>query len=1091
MPRRPRPANRAYPKSKGIESTPKSHVAEKPQATKRSFEQIDADSESSDEDEGHNSEFEQGSSRDNSPIPDEGSDNGSDDDENADAPRVVQWEDDEEEFLDDDSGDETDEEKNIHEDLQDIPLGALRKAQQVLSRAQPDSDDSESESDSDDEPEEITGKGKAKEKVEWSTAPRKDIAKRSNKHAPTEVTSKRPVSRKRIVVDVPKVVPRDPRFLPTAGEFSSDKFHQNFAFLAENHKKELATLKETLKHARKLLANSPRDQRTEREHEVYRLEQAVKRAESMVNKDRLDRVSREALRHAKKTEAEKQQQGKGQWFMKKKDKQELLVKARYDALAKEGGQRAVKKAIEKKQKKEGQKEKRSRPFAKEGNSSLLLLPSQRLLTMSFHADSEQTTQDIYRGDPPQQAPINDDIVSISTNSSSSSSSSSASSALGGRFGGIAAKLELAITRWARNVRGIDSSSSDSSSTTSSSRSSVVTLTKSQMARRRNRRPSISSLRTLQSERDIAAHITRMKALEQSRKIPRQFALYIPPSIATASKPLHAPSNTFDKPQTDSPDRRVTWSTSLPLILAQLDLAMKKAGRRRRVRHRDRISTSQPPIARSISSSPGKSLVFQGPSKARSTSLSRRGRKGKDKESLTGHRHIKPSTIQEEPQPKAQAWFLDVANPTWADLRAIGKVRSMITQDPREKLELFTKLGYYFISFRAIESSETREKLRREGGLLDEAGNPIAVDEFSTGEANVYLVVFKEGICCFHYTDVSEHTDRVRNRMVLLEEVVNMSSDRVIDWICHNILDSIVDSFFPYLERIEKEVVGIDNLVYSDDPEVLETTNLSNNILPLPNVNSTHHSDKEKIYGPHYSLAKVIAGSREKEKYSEAQRIRDSFRPRFVSPRLTLPLVLRRLKRRVGAVWKHLRKKPEQAPSARQQVLRRMAKVRKLVTVLGRLLATKSDVITQIQKRLITTGRSRTDHNPENFELAIYMGDVQDHILTLQHALSHYERMLSQSHPTYLSQLRTTFAGSKSGTDKNLLYLTVVSIAVLCLQPLTGLFSLNINVPHNVREPGGPLNVFGIVIALAIVIFCAYVYLVRSWWLQAKKRRTRL
>ncbi|KAF9040578.1 hypothetical protein BJ165DRAFT_1549223 [Panaeolus papilionaceus] len=720
--------------------------------------------------------------------------------------------------------------------------------------------------------------------------------------------------------------------------------------------------------------------------------------------------------------------------------------------------------------------------------------------MSLNANpSNDNDQDIYRGEPPtthRQIVNNDDIASISTNSSSSSSSSSASSGLGGRLGGIAAKLELAITRWARNVRGIDSSSSDSSSTTSSSRSSVVTLTKSQMARRRHRRPSISSLRTLQSERNIAAHITRMKALEQSRQIPRQFALYIPPSIASPSKHHHTSRNTFERLQTEAHDRRVTRSTSLPLILTQLDLAMKKMGRRRRVRQRNRVSTSQPP-ARATSSSPVKSLVFQGPSKSRSASLSRRGRKGKDKEQLPTHRHPKPTTILEEPQPKAQAWFLDVSNPTWADLRAIGKLlhihpltlEDILQQDPREKLELFTKLGYYFISFRAIESSETREKLLREGGLLDSSGNPIVMDEYSTGEANVYLVVFKEGICCFHYTDVSEHTDRVRNRMVLLEEVVNMSSD----WICHNILDSIVDSFFPYLERIEQEVVNIDNIVYSANPEAIEAPNLSTSALPLPHVNPPIRSERETKFDLSYTLTNMMSASKEKEKYSEAQRIRNSFRPRFAPPRLTLPLILRRIKRRIGTLWSYLhKKKPEHSPpSARQQVLRKMAKVRKLVTVLGRLLATKSDVITQIQKRLITTGRRRTDQNTEDFELAIYMGDVQDHILTLQHALSHYERMLSQSHPTYLSQLRTTFAGSKAGTDKNLLYLTVVSIAVLCIQPLTGLFSLNVTLPANRTEPGGPFNVFGIILTLAGLVFCAYIALVRSWWLQAKKRRTRL
>ena len=44
------------------------------------------------------------------------------------------------------------------------------------------------------------------------------------------------------------------------------------------------------------------------------------------------------------------------------EKRKLLTKARYDALAAEGGKSAVRKVIEKKRKKIGQKEKRSRPF---------------------------------------------------------------------------------------------------------------------------------------------------------------------------------------------------------------------------------------------------------------------------------------------------------------------------------------------------------------------------------------------------------------------------------------------------------------------------------------------------------------------------------------------------------------------------------------------------------------------------------------------------------------------------------------------------------------------------------------------------------
>jgi len=105
--------------------------------------------------------------------------------------------------------------------------------------------------------------------------------------------------------------------LPTAGEFSADKFQSSYGFLADNHKKELDTLRETLKHARKLLASSPRDLRSEREYEVYRLEQAVKRAESMVNRDRLQQVEKEALGKVKKEEQQKRSEGKGEWWMKR------------------------------------------------------------------------------------------------------------------------------------------------------------------------------------------------------------------------------------------------------------------------------------------------------------------------------------------------------------------------------------------------------------------------------------------------------------------------------------------------------------------------------------------------------------------------------------------------------------------------------------------------------------------------------------------------------------------------------------------------------------------------------------------------------
>ena len=71
-----------------------------------------------------------------------------------------------------------------------------------------------------------------------------------------------------------------------------------------------------MKRARKLLTNSPRDLREEREQEVQRLEHAVKRAESTVNKDRQEKVNQEALSKVAREEKERRKQGKGAWYLK-------------------------------------------------------------------------------------------------------------------------------------------------------------------------------------------------------------------------------------------------------------------------------------------------------------------------------------------------------------------------------------------------------------------------------------------------------------------------------------------------------------------------------------------------------------------------------------------------------------------------------------------------------------------------------------------------------------------------------------------------------------------------------------------------------
>lgn len=64
------------------------------------------------------------------------------------------------------------------------------------------------------------------------------------------------------------------------------------------------------------------------------------------------------------------------------------------------------------------------------------------------------------------------------------------------------------------------------------------------------------------------------------------------------------------------------------------------------------------------------------------------------------------------------------------------LEDILHQDPREKLELFPRLGYYFIAFRAVDS----RFLRNGHGVT----STQHVDDLRV--TNVYMTVFREGIC---------------------------------------------------------------------------------------------------------------------------------------------------------------------------------------------------------------------------------------------------------------------------------------------------------------------------------------------------------
>ena len=86
-------------------------------------------------------------------------------------------------------------------------------------------------------------------------------------------------------------------------------------------------------------------------------------------------------------------------------------------------------------------------------------------------------------------------------------------------------------------------------------------------------------------------------------------------------------------------------------------------------------------------------------------------------------------------------------------------------------------------------------------------------------------------------------------------------------------------------------------------------------------------------------------------------------------------------------------------SSGMEMLIRIGECRKKVMSLYRLLGNKADVIKGFAKRC----NEQWEVAPKS-EIGLYLGDIQDHILTMTGNLSHYETLLGRAHNNYLAQV---------------------------------------------------------------------------------------
>lgn len=154
------------------------------------------------------------------------------------------------------------------------------------------------------------------------------------------------------------------------------------------------------------------------------------------------------------------------------------------------------------------------------------------------------------------------------------------------------------------------------------------------------------------------------------------------------------------------------------------------------------------------------------------------------------------------------------------------------------------------------------------------------------------------------------------------------------------------------------------------------------------------------------------------------------------------------------------------------ILYRIGNARQRVMIMLRLLSGKADVIKMFSKRC-----NEQSGNAPRTEIGLYLGDIQDHIITMQQNLSVYEKIFSRSHANYLAQLQVESVNSNNRITKVLGRVTLIGTILVPLNLVTGLFGMNVRVPGQ----GGPdLKWFFGIIGFIVAVIILFSLIANKW-----------
>ncbi|KAI8098933.1 uncharacterized protein BX664DRAFT_254548 [Halteromyces radiatus] len=182
-------------------------------------------------------------------------------------------------------------------------------------------------------------------------------------------------------------------------------------------------------------------------------------------------------------------------------------------------------------------------------------------------------------------------------------------------------------------------------------------------------------------------------------------------------------------------------------------------------------------------------------------------------------------------------------------------------------------------------------------------------------------------------------------------------------------------------------------------------------------------------------------------------------------------------------------------SERSDMLKRISRCRKRATQMSRLLAAKVDVVKSLIKRYEEKWQRAGGYSalmmdedsvfsPEETatlktlnEVLLYLGDIQDHLVTMLQNMNHYNRMLSRAHTNYLAQVNVDLSMTYRTTNIVMNRLTFMGVIFIPVTFISSLWGMNVWVPGK----DYPDNAFFFwIICMMVMYVCILTYFGIKW-----------